>query len=344
MRKKLKEKEERLRENQIRLEEKYGLKYSNILEEDAKQILQELEVEAEKISNEYHKIWHDIGPSAQLHPDLAMWDNPDLEYIMKKKREIFEEIEYVKRNVIGKYNLETIKKAFENAKKIQMGEKTYFELLLEQRMEGPNNSGSSYEVESLEELYENLLKQEWEETTHPDVIQGCRVFRTYLKGLKGIVDLNYLPNDVELYAIDPKQTRKIGIAAANIKKCPTHVTYLIIGKENINGKDEDVVFTFHPGEPIRPSQVETLDIPDGTKLTKEQAKILGFDMVKYLSKDMVKEYRKKSKLQQAKMKKKDINGQDIGKASYSATVDECEKAQRELEGIIKEKEHISIAN
>ena len=53
-------------------------------------------------------------------------------------------------------------------------------------------------------------------------------------------------------------------------------TWLIVGKED----GVDVVFTFHPGEPVRPSVVEAKDCPDGTKLTKEQALNLGFDLAK----------------------------------------------------------------
>lgn len=56
----------------------------------------------------------------------------------------------------------------------------------------------------------------------------------------------------------------------------TEETWLIIGKE----EGTDVVFTFHPGEPVRPSVVEVKDCPDGTKLTKDQAIALGFDLAK----------------------------------------------------------------
>ena len=189
--------------------------------------------------------------------------------------------------------IEFVKKALENAKRIKMGEKTYLDIMLGQRIEGPNNAGSSYAVSSPEELYEQLISQEWIETTHPDVMPECRVFKSNLAGLEGILNLENLPDDVELYAIDPKGTGKIGMGAGNIEKNPVQETYLIIGKENIDGKDEDVVFTFHPGEPVRPSEVETKEIEDGTRLTKKEAKELGFDKVKYLSEEMLEQYRHK---------------------------------------------------
>ena len=50
----------------------------------------------------------------------------------------------------------------------------------------------------------------------------------------------------------------------------------IIGNE----EGHDVVFTFHPGEPVRPSLLEVSDCHNGTKLTKVEALNLGFDLAK----------------------------------------------------------------
>ena len=202
-------------------------------------------------------------------------------------------------SIINEINNKFVKKSLDNAKRIVMGknedgtDKTYLDVMLEQRIEGPTNAGSSYKVESKEELYEKLINQTWEETEHPDVMPGCRVFKSNLAGLEGILNLDELPDDVELYAIDPKGTGKIEMGAGKVEKKPAQETYLIIGKENIDGKEEDVVFTFHPGEPVRPSMVESKDIPDGTRLTKEQAHTLGFDMAKYMSEEMLEQYRNK---------------------------------------------------
>lgn len=213
---------------------------------------------------------------------------------------------------------EFVKNALDNAKKIVMGkdengkDKTYLDMMLSQRIEGPTNAGSSYDIGSPEELYEELISQEWIETTHPEVMEGCRVFKSSLAGLEGILDLDNLPDDVELYAIDPKGTGKVGVGAGEVTKNNVKETYLIVGKENIDGQEEDVVFTFHPGEPVRPSQVETKDIPDGKKLTKEEAKNLGFDKVKFLSEDMLEHYRhmqKAFKLEQAVTKSGQLDEQ-----------------------------------
>ena len=79
-------------------------------------------------------------------------------------------------------------------------------------------------------------------------------------------------------------------------------------------KEGDVVFTFHPGEPVRPSEVETKDIPDGARLSKEQAKELGFDKVKYLSNEMLEQYRsKKTILETSKDETGKLNEKQMSK-------------------------------
>lgn len=170
---------------------------------------------------------------------------------------------------------------------------TYLQSMLQQRIEGPTNAGSSYENVTERELLENLLNADWEETFHPDVMEGCRVFKCNLPGLEGILNLDELDENTELYAIDPKGTGNIGIGAGNVTKKIAQETYLITGKEMIDGIEKDIAFTFHPGEPVRPSQVKAEKVADGTKLTVAKARKLGLDKAKYLSDDMLQMYREK---------------------------------------------------
>ncbi len=244
-------------------------------------------------------------------------DNAEIEYVDGLNLYYSKDIEAMRQKIIHR-NKEFVKKALDNAKKLIMGkdeegkDKTYLDIMLNQRIDGKNNAGSSYKVNSKEELYEKLISQEWTETSHPDVMPGCRVFKSNLAGLEGILDLDDLPDDVELYAIDPKGTGKIGMGAGNIEKKPVEETYLIVGKEQIDGKETDVVFTFHPGEPVRPSEIETKEIPDGTKLTREEAEQLGFDKVKYLSEEMLQQYRHKNsamKLENSVKKSKELDSE-----------------------------------
>ncbi len=184
-----------------------------------------------------------------------------------------------------------VKEAFEKTTELKMGERTYQDVLLEQRIEGPTNAGSSYEM-TKDELKEAILNANWTKTEHPEVAKGCTVYVTddLPVGRNGIVDIKHLPEGTDFYAIDPKNTGNISIGAAGVPKKPELETYLIIGKEVIDGKPEDVVFTFHPGEPVSPSIISTEEISDGTRLTKQEVLSLGFEKAKYMSPDMVKNY------------------------------------------------------
>lgn len=189
-----------------------------------------------------------------------------------------------------------VQEAFENASKIQMGENNYQDIMVNQRVEGPTNAGSSYKM-TADEIKDMIRTSEWSEVfDNPNVGEGCRLFKTDVPGLNGIVDIKQLPNykDLAYYAIDPKGTGNISIGVGNVPKKEESETYLIVGPEEINGKTEQVVYTFHPGEPVRPSMVEAKDIPDGTKLSYEKVKELGFDKAKFMSDDMVKEYKSKA--------------------------------------------------
>lgn len=137
--------------------------------------------------------------------------------------------------------------------------------------------GSIYEqFDSVEELEKALLSANWEETTHPDVMPGCRVFKTDLEGRFGLVKIDELPKDTKLIADDRKNTGKVAMTVKGIRGKIVHETYLIIGKND----DLDVVYTFHPGEPIRPSIVEVSEISHGSIVSVAQAKELGFGLAK----------------------------------------------------------------
>lgn len=195
-----------------------------------------------------------------------------------------------------------VKGAFINASKIQFGDKNYQEVMLAQRIAGPTNAGSSYEDITDTKLKIAILSANWSETTHKsvDAEKGYRVFTTkdLPKGIVGIADIKEMPENAEFYAIDPKHTGNIsiGISSEYMKdNAPvTNTTYLITGPEMINGKELQVVQTFHPGEPVSPSIISTEEIKDGTKLSKYEATHLGFDKCKFISPEMIKEYNKEN--------------------------------------------------
>lgn len=162
--------------------------------------------------------------------------------------------------------------AISNTKKLVPG---YFENTCKNRLNG--GVGSIYDqFDSVEELEKALLKADWTETTHPDVMAGCRVFKTNLEGRFGLVKISDLSDDTKLIADDSKHTGKVAMTVKGIRGMIVPETYLIIGKED----GVDVVFTFHPGEPVRPSIVEVSKLNHGCVISKSEARNLGFDYAK----------------------------------------------------------------
>ncbi len=155
----------------------------------------------------------------------------------------------------------------------------YFENTCKQRLEG--GAGSTYDgIETTDEMKDALIAAHWKKAEHPDVMPGCQAYKTedIKGGHLGLVSIAELPDDATIIASDPKGTGKVSMTVTGQKGPETKETWLIVGKED----DRDVVFTFHPGEPVRPSIIEVKDCPDGTKLTKEQAIALGFDLAKII--------------------------------------------------------------
>lgn len=161
------------------------------------------------------------------------------------------------------------------ATKKYLGE--YFINTCRQRLAG--GLGSIYEgINTPEEMEEALKAANWVEAEHPDVIPGCKAYKTTdIKGGHfGLLKIADLPEDTAIYACDPKGTGKVSMIVSGIQGPSVDETWLIIGDE----EGHDVVFTFHPGEPVRPSVLEVSDCPNGTKLTKAEALSLGFDFAK----------------------------------------------------------------
>lgn len=168
--------------------------------------------------------------------------------------------------------MDLIANAIDNTKRVVPG---YFENTVRNRLSG--GIGSIYDqFETSEELEKALLSADWEETTHPSVLAGCRVFKANLPGRLGIIEIDTLPDDVELIADDSKSTGNVAMTVKGVRGTVVPETYLIIGKE----KDVDVVYTFHPGEPVKPSIVSTSTVNHGSVVSKREAKKLGFDLAK----------------------------------------------------------------
>jgi hypothetical protein len=163
---------------------------------------------------------------------------------------------------------EPVQDAIEEIKELDPG---YWEATLKQRILGPGSRVLN--VSTTEDLEQILKDAEWEETSHPDVQEGCRLFTAPISGTLGVIELSNLPPDELVIMTDPKGT---GYATPTLlwPEAPlVPFTCILLGPE----KDREIVYTFHPGWPIRPSRCQ---LPHGTRITAKEAMALGLTHAK----------------------------------------------------------------
>ena len=149
----------------------------------------------------------------------------------------------------------------------------YFENTLASRQ--PGGLGSVFNTKTSKE---DLCNANWTEYSHPDVMSGCTAFKTTdICGRLGVVKLEDLPQDSLVSLEDPKGTGKVSavVSAEGIIDTDVNFTVIILGMEG----GREIVFTFHPGEPISPSRVPSqgqtgsISIPVALDLGLEYAKL-----------------------------------------------------------------------
>ena len=245
--------------------------------------------------------------------EMGMKPSPEFTEILKdahSRHLRYEEKDTVLKSIRKKYGFETeedkrtsvsgfVKQSFANAAKLPSKDGNYQDAILAQRVSGDTNAGSSYDM-TASELKQAVYKANWVEVKHPNVEEPCRVFTTtdIPKGKNGIRNIEDFSDDTVFYAIDRKDTGFVGIGVAGENASEyVSTTYLIVGPEEINGKTEDIVYTFHPGEPLKLKNEQTTskELPDGTVLTKSQVLDMGFKHCKLMNKSLVKEYENKHK-------------------------------------------------
>ena len=154
----------------------------------------------------------------------------------------------------------------------------YFAKTCEQRL--ATGIGSRYEnIPDVAAMEAALRAADWTEANHPDIMPGCRAYitRDIKGGRQGVVALDDFDLAYEVIAVDPKRTGNVEVAIDIGNFGPrVEETWAIVGPEN----GVDVLYTFHPGEPIRPSQVPASLVPAGTKLRVIEALGLGFEYAK----------------------------------------------------------------
>lgn len=153
----------------------------------------------------------------------------------------------------------------------------YFEKTLSQRAELSGcAAGSIYEGIDEKQLEQMLLNAKWEEYSHEAVMSGCQAFKALMPGRLGIVDLRSLPVGTVVSLDDRKNTGKVSAIVQGVRGPEVDFTVIILGPE----QDEEVVYTFHPGDPVRPSQVQATPGLHGRQVAIEEALGMGLSMAK----------------------------------------------------------------
>ena len=167
---------------------------------------------------------------------------------------------------------ERIQKAIETTRRVIPG---YFEKTVAQRAEFGEPAGSIIEGVTPVELEASLAVANWEPYSHPQVMAGCEAFKASIPGRLGVVSLNDLPVDTSVTLDDRKKTGKVSAVVKGVRGLKVDYTILILGQE----QGEEVVFTFHPGDPIRASQVNVEGM-HGKVVTPAEAIAMGLETAK----------------------------------------------------------------
>ncbi|HQU07860.1 MAG: hypothetical protein B7X04_02205 [Parcubacteria group bacterium 21-54-25] len=153
----------------------------------------------------------------------------------------------------------------------------YWRKTLEQRLPGGGVGSVILGVSTPEELEQALLEAEWEAYSHPAISEGCTAFRTRsLRGLLGVKPLAELPAGTTVTLDDRKGTGRVSAVVEGVRGDDVDFLVLIVGEED----GREIVFTVHPGEPVRPSSVQATPGLHGKKITVEEALGMGLSTAK----------------------------------------------------------------
>ena len=157
----------------------------------------------------------------------------------------------------------------------------YWVSTLAQRLPGGAGSVMTGTFGSPAELEAAIVTAEWTEyAPAPEAkLDGCRYFKAPLPGRLGLIDLTSVAGDTPVVLDDRKNTGTVSATITGIPGIPVAFTCLIIGAES-DQNPELIVWTLHPGEPIRPSAVAAAPGMHGKQITAADAIDLGLSLAK----------------------------------------------------------------
>lgn len=166
-----------------------------------------------------------------------------------------------------------------------IGDRTvYLMSIIEQRLDGPMNSGSSFATDiNLGDALFAFATYPYKETTVEEIERGGikpwqRCFEIPLKGKQGVISAKELADDAEVLTIDGHGVGSVEFCISGIEKKEVETTTLISFTND--EKDCTFVVTALPGDVRSPSSLQNQGIVEGRKFTKaEVIAIAGEDCV-----------------------------------------------------------------
>lgn len=157
----------------------------------------------------------------------------------------------------------------------------YLAKCLASRVEGPDACGSIIPGHTTETLLETLWSARWRPYVHPDIMDGCTAYYSSIAGRLGVIEIDRLLGGTYLRIEDPKETGFVEavvetIGAADDSEPNVYFTVIILGPDD----GTEVVYTFHPGAPVRPSRVSAENVKVGSLVTREEALGMGLKYAK----------------------------------------------------------------
>lgn len=127
-------------------------------------------------------------------------------------------------------------------------------------------------------LLSALYAAPWEPFDHPDVASGATAYRAPLRGRLGLVALASLDPETPVTLEDPKGTGTLSAVVTGVHGEEVAHATLILGPS----EGAEIVYTFHPGDPVRPSSVRAEGM-DGRRVTVAECRALGLDLAKVVA-------------------------------------------------------------
>ena len=152
----------------------------------------------------------------------------------------------------------------------------YWNNTLKQRsMQSDMVAGSRYDL-SPEEIEQALLDADWVPYSHENVKSPAKAYKANIAGFEGIIRLDTLPEDKTVVLDDRKNTGKVSVVADGVMGEKVGHTVILIGPH----EGSEVVWTFHPSDPIMPSVVDADAGMNGKELSVREAIQMGFEYAK----------------------------------------------------------------